>query len=123
MEPKQEVKYRYRLEDRTYSTVIDPDAECFSSELKVDLAKFKVIKETPKGAWVECPPFDGKRFVLNGSGKRLCHETIELALESFIARKQRAVLILKARLRDAEEAIKIAQKHYGTPPAQDAGDI
>jgi len=98
------LKHRYRFEDRTYSSVIDPDAEIFGSELHVELRLFEVVRETPRGAWVR--PFMGSEvWVKNGPGKRLCHETPELAAESFAARKRRQIRIYKARLATAEAAL------------------
>ena len=60
--------------------------------------KFKVVKKTKCGSWVikifKCP-FSGewleigkKRFVLDGFGKRYCYDTLELAMNSFIKRKE-----------------------------------
>jgi len=57
------------------------------------LREFLEVKQTPCGAWVkETSPYSGetfgkKRFVLNGPGKRLCHQTKEMALASYQKRK------------------------------------
>lgn len=84
----------YRLEDGDYP----PD--CFSSPVKV--RHFRVIKETPCGAWVseywgdlvtiEDWAFglsDKKRFVLNGPGRRLCYPDLGQARQSYLCRKQK----------------------------------
>lgn len=49
---------------------------------------FKIIKETPKGFWIELNGLtEEKKFVLKGEGKRFAHEKIEWALYSFYRRK------------------------------------
>jgi hypothetical protein len=80
----------YRLEDGDYPP------NCFSSP--VNVRHFRVIKETPCGAWVveywrdlvtieELS--DKKRFVLNGPGRRLCYPDLGQARQSYLLRKQR----------------------------------
>jgi hypothetical protein len=50
------------------------------------------IKKTPRGAWVQLfymgHSIGKKRFVLDGYGRRLCHQTKEQAWESFKLRKK-----------------------------------
>jgi hypothetical protein len=53
----------------------------------IQLIKFNEIKLTPKGAWVIQNHCFKKRFVLNGTGKRFCHETKEMAWFAFKMRK------------------------------------
>ena len=60
--------------------------------------KFKVIKKTKCGSWVVLiykNPFSGewietgkRRFVLDGLGRRYCYDTLELAMNSFMKRKE-----------------------------------
>ena len=60
--------------------------------------KFKVIKKTKCGSWViqiYKNPFSGewiesgkRRFVLDGLGRRYCYDTLELAMNSFMKRKE-----------------------------------
>lgn len=84
----------YRLEDGDYPQ------HCYSSP--VNVRHFRVIKETPCGAWVseywgdlvaiEDWAFglsDKKRFVLNGPGRRLCYPDLGQARQSYLLRKQR----------------------------------
>ena len=77
----------YRLEDGDYP----PD--CFSSPVKV--RHFRVIKETPCGAWVSeywggaFGLSDKKRFVLNGPGRRLCYPDLGQARQSYLCRKRK----------------------------------
>lgn len=97
----------YRLRD-----ALDEDG------VKVLLDKFKVIKETPKGYWVESTNslswIDLKRkkqmklvrFVLKDSAKRFCYPSFELALHSYDIRKYRQVQRLKSQLEQAELVYK-----------------
>ena len=59
--------------------------------------KFKVIKKTKCGSWVigiyksfngDWIEYGKKRFVLDGFGKRYCYDTLELAMNSFMKRKE-----------------------------------
>lgn len=58
----------------------------------LDLLTFRELKKTPAGAWVQ--GFYGghdigrKRFVLDGTGRRHCHQSKELAWESYKHRKR-----------------------------------
>jgi len=74
----------------------------------LDLEAFKVVRETPKGKWVESPYSNKHRFIKNEGRKRFAHETKEAALESFKRRKICQIRILKTQLRTAEEAFLIA---------------
>jgi hypothetical protein len=74
----------------------------------LDLEAFKVVRETPKGKWVENPYSTKHRFIRNNGRKRFAHETREAALESFKRRKICQIRILKTQLRTAEESFLIA---------------
>ncbi|MEX3984002.1 hypothetical protein AB4Y45_33995 [Paraburkholderia sp. EG287A] len=69
---------------------------------------FVVLKVTKCGKWIRDYAGD-RRFILDTSRKRFAHETIELALASFRARRDRQIGILSARLRAAEEELALAQ--------------
>ena len=107
----------YRFEDRRYSVTIDADAEVFGSRMDVELHEYYVAKHTPKGVWLtmfRCSsdtPFSPKtywaRFVLHSARKRFACPTIELAKESFIARKRKQARIHRARAAQADRAIEI----------------
>jgi hypothetical protein len=67
------------------------------------LIEFKENKKTKCGAWVTERKWEmgKKRFVLDGIGKRYCHETKEMAFDSYKMRK-------KSQLRYAQNALDIA---------------
>lgn len=98
----------YRYDDVSSSSgCVDEYGEWVrgTSYTTVVLTTYAVVKKTPKGAWL----VNGK-FVLDGPGKRGAHATKELALESFVARKERQRRILKAQLSRIETALIIAEK-------------
>lgn len=81
--------------------------------VKIRVDQYLVVKHTPKGVWLDLGW--RKRFVLRDSRKQFACPTLELARDSFIARKQRQICILKGNLKDAEDALRIAQtKELGT---------
>lgn len=92
--------YRFR-----YETELTPEG------VKINILKARVVRKTPKGAWVvqvwEYPRgvlmLSGKKFfVLDGPGKRRYHETLEQAWASFKIRKAAALRHAKHRMRMAE---------------------
>ena len=79
-----ELKYRY-------TEHVEEDG------IHLHVNKFKVIKKTKCGSWVigiyrsfngEWSECGKKRFVLDGFGKRYCYDTLELAMQSFLKRKE-----------------------------------
>ena len=84
---------RYRYEEQIYD-----------SGVKLNLREFNELKKTKCGSWViEACWWPGKkRFVLDGIGKRYCHETKEMAFDSYIMRK-------KSQLRHAQNALDISK--------------
>lgn len=105
--PADPEQYRWQADGRSWSYTIDAETETYGSYVKVDLHAWKVYRTTPKGAWIW---YGGeKKFVLDGPGKRFAHETPELALQSLVARKKRAISIMQARIREAEEVIALAR--------------
>ena len=107
--PKREAymtEFLYRYTDYTVSIGTDEFGESLGgSRVEVGLYKYKVLKWTPKGAWIslyEIIPHD-RKFVLLTARKKFACKTIEEAKESFVARKKAQIRILKANI--AEEAL------------------
>ena len=71
--------------------------------VKLTLREFAEIKKTKCGAWVleKCWWPGRKRFVLDGVGKRYCHENKNIAYDSYKIRK-------KLQARHAQNALDIA---------------
>lgn len=72
------------------------------------LREFHVLRETPRGCWIEVEPGQ-KKFVLATAHKRHAYPTKAEALASFIKRKTRQITILSKRLALAQENLRIAK--------------
>jgi hypothetical protein len=120
-------EYLYRYVEILYSTGTDQfDNPYPGSNLDLRLEKHRVLRRTPKGAWIEDDrgfprrvenSKDGtvkwikpERFVLLTARKQFASETKEKALESFRARKRRQLKILKSRAKVAEAALVHAER-------------
>lgn len=100
MEP--EVWFRY--EDFRVSNGVDEWENSLGSHTAIRLVKLRVVKHTPKGVRLE----DGK-VVIKDHHKKYALPTKELALESFLARKNREIEIYTCRIQHAKEAIELAK--------------
>lgn len=71
----------------------------------------RVIKKTPKGAWVEQEGYNArynpkqKKFILDAAIKKWANPTIEEAINAFKHRKIRQIRILSNRLQEAKKAV------------------
>ena len=107
----------YRFEDRRYSVTIDAELEIYGSRLDVELREYYVHHHTPKGVWLTLfrskgLPFKDywSRFVLKSATRKFACPTIELAKESFIARKRKQSSIYRDRAAQADRAIDIVKE-------------
>lgn len=107
----------YRFENFRYAGGVDEWGDPIPGDGRaaVRVVEIAVVKFTPKGAWVIDHYDDRKRFVLGAARKRYACPTIEEARASFVARKRRQIQILKARARDAEEALALALNEKEEP--------
>lgn len=64
---------------------------------------YRVLKQTKKGVWLDIG--FGKRFVLCESKRQFASPTLSLAKLKFRKRKERQLGILRAKIRDIEEAL------------------
>ncbi len=104
-EPSAELWYRY--EDRAYTAyyVSEFGDDCdLPSIIKINLRTFTVVKTTPKGVWLNTYP---PRFVLRSSFKRFACPTLVEAKESFIARKNKQIVIHKHAVYRAKKALAL----------------
>ncbi|UAL42164.1 hypothetical protein K8B83_14910 [Shewanella inventionis] len=75
--------------------------------VKLLLEVFNEVKQTPKGAWVEHSKwYSKKRFVLNGGGKRYCHQTKQQAWNAYRRRKLSQRRLAADALAKAEYALE-----------------
>jgi hypothetical protein len=101
--------YLYRYESR-----LDCDYEGGPIKAYIWLKKCPIISLTPKGVWIECWNHGKeKKYVCLTARKKYACETKEQALESFIARKERQILLLKYTLEHVEDALKKAKEATG----------
>lgn len=97
----------YRFEDYGVS---HGSEECgFYSTRELSLREFLVVRETPRGAWIEGPFGLTRRFVRLNARKRYACPTVEEARESFMARKKRQIRILRTQLANAEQSLQLAE--------------
>lgn len=104
----------YRFEEAIYSPGVDDfDDPLPGYTMEVHLHKFPIERRTPKGVWIR--GWGGMRFVLLSARKRYACPTIEEALESFQARKNRQIKILKGQLQRAELALSLSDSWKEKP--------
>lgn len=110
----------YRFEDRRYS-IADEYGDHSHTRMAIELRKYWVHHHTPKGVWLTMFRPNGRplkefyaHFVLKGATKKFACPTIELAKESFIARKRKQARIHRARADAADQAVQMieAQKEW-----------
>lgn len=94
----------YRYTDTLYSS--GDDEYGWNTYIRVHLNKYPIIKKTDKGIWLD--NFGSKRFVLLAARKKFACLTIEEALASYKARKNRQIKILVTQLKHANEALRQA---------------
>lgn len=75
---------------------------------RITLWKFKAIRETPCGYWIL--DYSRERWVSKDSMRRFAYPTKEEAWVNFVARKNRQLKLLKARMRDVEHTLDIIKK-------------
>lgn len=102
----------YRYEDRPYANAADeygdPVPRQPGTNMYVRLYKHPVLKRTKCGAWIE--DVGGKRFINLSWTKRFACPTLEEAQESYRKRKARQIRIHNARVKDAEEALRVFER-------------
>lgn len=78
------------------------------SVVRVQVLTYPVVRKTPKGAWINV---DGEtRFIADHWNKKHANPTSDGAKADFIARKKRLIAIQSHRIRNAEQAIAIAEQ-------------
>lgn len=105
-------EYWYRLEEQRYAAPLNEyDEPVGEGRLVVHVRKLKVLRLTPKGAWLIGLQFGegNPRFVLREGKKRFACPTLEEATASYLKRKERHARILSAQLRTVEAASAMAR--------------
>jgi hypothetical protein len=110
----------YRLDDVLYAPMLDEfETPIGPGRLDIIVRKHSVVRITPKGLWIVQQGIysGGPRFILFNATKRHAHPTMALALESFVARKNRQASIHEARARQAHMAVRLATSSHGVQPS------
>jgi hypothetical protein len=92
----------------------------YENEGYIILNSYKVLLETKCGVWIKFTKIghweDGKKFILEkycgntSTNKRFAWPTKELALISYIARKEKQIVILENQLENAKEFLAKAKE-------------
>jgi len=78
-----------------------------SMEWGVQCDEFEVLKETPKGYWIDTPfELKRKRWVSKTGFKRYAYTTKDPAADSFIARRKKQIFLLEGRLVFAKASLE-----------------
>lgn len=94
----------YRYEDVLFASMVDEwDNPIGSGRLEILERTFTVLKETPKGFWIDC--YCTRRWVSKSSRRRYACVSKDDAWKSFQARKLRQAGIYAARLARAKQAL------------------
>ena len=87
--------------------------------IELYIEEWAELKKTPRGAWVQrlyMGHRSGKQyFVLDGPGRRRCHQTKELAWESFKLRKKWQASRARASLDRAAYALEKIEELQDAP--------
>lgn len=106
-------EYLYRYDYTLVSLGLDQFDEPYPGHsIRLTITKYRIIKRTPQGAWIDtgyswAKP-QTKKFVLLTAKKQFASETEERAKEAFIARKYFQLGIYKSKIKDIEQALKLA---------------
>lgn len=110
------VGYLYRFDAVSYAYCIDPDGDYWgSTPSRLELTLYPVKRWTNTGATLFIWSGARRKHVNFSHNKQFACRTPQQALESYRARKTRQIAILKARLRNAEHDLSLAQSSTQSP--------
>ena len=78
--------------------------------IKLELRKYDLIKETSKGYWIGYEEVSFKKWIPKISKKRYAYPTKEEALRNFILRTEKRIKILQREVACCNTAISLAKK-------------
>src|SRR5690606_627484 len=96
-------EFYYRLREWTYCTFDDDGDYVTYRRTVVNVETFKVLRHTPKGAVISVS--GEPRFICKNWTKQFACPTVEEAIVSYKARKEKQIAIYEARIRDVKEAL------------------
>lgn len=92
--------YRYERDDQ-------------NGKVFVNLFEYEVIKETPKGYWIQFAPYDKKHWVSKTSKKKFAYLDKETAWINWKLRTRKHINILEERLMNAKIAYQYGIEEVG----------
>lgn len=98
-------EFMFRVTCRRYAAA-DENGDYMGSYPEVELQSYKVIKRTPKGAWISTP-LGGKSWVGLEHRKAFARLKVEDAIKDCRIRKEREIAGHKARLNAAERDLQV----------------
>jgi len=104
-----DLEYYYRIDYLVYGSVDEWGYSKGRGTLKLRLFRYRVLKHTPKGVWLDMGHPDLNKFVRTNARKRWACPTVLEAHKSFIARKSSQIRILKSQLYNVDRALGIAK--------------
>jgi hypothetical protein len=103
--------FLYRFEEHTYAQSSGWDDDTwYTVGPYLELIAYLIRSKTPKGHTIHADNGLGWRFISLESNKQFALPTIELALESYIARKKRQHAIYQGRANRAQQMVEEATK-------------
>lgn len=105
----------WRAQDRCYAHY-DPfeEIEQTGNVIKIEYTEYRVVKETPKGVWLNhmYAFHDDKKFFVRGKARRqTAVPTKELALNDLLARKKKHVYYSELRTKSAMRNLEAVEYH------------
>jgi hypothetical protein len=76
---------------------------------------FKILRETPKGWWIENGWEARGRWVSKSGKKRFAYPTVEEAEVNYIARKKRQIQLNLGMIKAAEEGLRVMGANVPRP--------
>lgn len=101
--------FLYRFEEHSYASSSGWDDDDYVISTYIELTAYPIRKPTPQGWTIPAENGLGWRFVSKHTTKQFALPTIELALKSYIARKERQASIYDAKANKARNLIARAK--------------
>lgn len=102
MTEAQPITHLIRITDDWQETSLGPG-------LRMSVDRYRILRRTPKGCWIEANGRKAERFVLDVAHRKFAYPTLELAMDSYRIRKRRQIQHLSAQLERAQVYGKMAE--------------
>lgn len=104
-------EFLYRYDGIRYASGIDACGDPLPGKgpREIHLTKYRIIRKTSKGVWIDDYTPKGK-FVNLFAKKQFANRSKAEALNAFIARRHTEIRILNSRLEDARTFLRLAER-------------